>query len=371
MENKKYITVTQAAERLGVTPHYIRRLLNSGKLEGIRHTHNNTWKVLFKSFEDYRGSDLYKQDLAQLVKGFEITNKEAVENVESYYGDVISYISISGTPISFIDQNDCIMLDDLLFNMIPINKGNSGKKFSKITLFLHSGGGILEAAVKFIKIIRQYSNSFEVIVPMMAKSAATYMALSSDKLYLTRISELGPVDPIIQSPTNPGLHIPATAIQDFFRHYGGKFENDTENTLLQASLKKKFEDNLDPYLLGTFHGALLYAKEEIKGALTSSLMKNATEEEITDAIEEFTTKHHSHSYPIMIDILEKYKIGEIITHKDKLKTVKMLLNYYQQFMGMNNIVKLIGHRDENKIVQIIPQNNMPQPTQMNTNTLIK
>lgn len=368
-DKKKYITVAQAAERMEVTPHYIRKLLREGKLIGDQKTKSCNWRVEQESFEKYKGTDSYKLDLAQMDKGVEISIKEAVENVEEYFGDIISYIANPGSPFSIVEPNDCIQLDDLLFHMVPKHKGSS-KKFKKITLFLHSGGGILEAAVKFIKIIRLYAEEFEVIVPMMAKSAATVMALNADKIYFTALSELGPVDPIVQSPTNPGLRIPATSIDNFLRYYGTmeKDVNDT-NTLLNVSLKKKIEENLDPYLLGSYKGALMYSQESIKDALTNYSMKDKSAELQNEAIEEFTIKHYSHSHPITPDALEKFGIGEVVSNTAKLSVIKLLLSVYQQFMGMNNIVKIVGNREENKNVSLIPAPGNPQVKQVLANTI--
>lgn len=82
------------------------------------------------------------------------------------------------------------MIDDLLNTLTPAYKGTGGKKFKRISLFLHSPGGRLETAIKIIDIIREYANHFDVIVPFMAKSAASLICLSAEKIYLTRLSEL-------------------------------------------------------------------------------------------------------------------------------------------------------------------------------------
>ena len=372
MEKNKFISVTQAAERLNVTPHYIRKLIREGKINATQNPRNNVYQIDLDSFETYKGDSSNQQELNQLIKGITISNKEAVEQLEDYFGDVITYFSNAGYPASIIDQNDCSMLDDVLFNMIPRKKGKN-KKFKKLTLFLQSPGGILEAAVKFSTIIRHYAESYEVIVPMVAKSAATLLALSSDKIYFTTISELGPVDPIIQSPTNPSLRVPATAIEDFFQYYGELAGDTDSNSLLNDSIKKKIEENLDPYLLGSFKGALLYSKDQVKAALTDHIMKGESQELINEATEVFTTKYRSHSHPIIPDQLIKYHIGETITNNTQLKVIKMLQNFYQQFMGMNNIIKLLGNRDENKILQQPIRNvtNIPHSKQIAAVTSLK
>lgn len=66
-------------------------------------------------------------------------------------------------------------------------------------LFLVSNGGSAEAAYLTSKICKEYSNKFVVVIPRMAKSAATLLALGADEIHMDSISELGPIDPQLDS----------------------------------------------------------------------------------------------------------------------------------------------------------------------------
>lgn len=359
------ITVKKSAELLHVTPHYIRKLLREGKIEGDQNAETSRWSVKKSSLEAFRSSDLYKQDINSLAKEMRISIKEAVEDVEELFEcDLISYISFPGTPVSFIDYNDSILLDDLLYNLKETYKaGQNGKKFHRIGLFLHSGGGILEAAIKFVDIIRQYSDEFIVIVPLMAKSAATAITLMSDKQYFTTLSELGPVDPMVQSPSNPSMIVPATAIDNFLEYYRQKSQASSgtnhapEN--LDPIIAEKLEKNLDPFLLGAHKTALKFSTETIEQSLRNGVMRGKDEQLIKQAVEEFTVKHNSHGFPITLTTLEQFGIGEKITD-EKLQAVKLLMGVYQQFMVNSNIVKLVGNREENKNITVMPVNQTQQ-----------
>lgn len=222
------------------------------------------------------------------------------------------------------------------------------KKFKKITLFLQSGGGILEAAIKIVDIISYYADSFEVIVPMMAKSAATFMSLSADNIYMTSISELGPVDPVIQSPLNPNIQVPARSIKDLISYYSKEQDQKSKTTKDQNNVDKillsKIE-NIDPYLLGSYESALEFSKSQIKEKLSSKITDSKT---LEDAVHEFTEKHASHSFPITLRALNEYKLGIIVDEEKKIKAIKTLLAVYQGFMAGNSIVKVIGNRDINR-----------------------
>lgn len=354
--NENQIVVKKAAELLGVTPHYIRQLLREKKILGSRNKETGRWIVNKSSLDEFRKTPLYKQDIALLAKEMKITIKDAVEQVEEDFECIlISYISQPNSPVSLINNDDCMLLDDLLYNLEgEYSKGTGEKKYKRVGLFIHSGGGILESAIKFVDIIRQYANEYYAIVPIMAKSAATLMVLNADKQFFTSLTELGPIDPIIQSPINPNLMVPATAIDDYLTFYRKK----EQPIGIDQGLLEKLDKIIDPFLLGAHKRSMSFSIEEIKKALRGHAMKGKTEEKIEKATKAFTTEHKSHGYPIMITELRDFGIGEKV-NEDQLRSIKVLMAVYQQFMANSNIVKLIGNREENKNVSIIPMS----PTQ--------
>jgi len=81
---------------------------------------------------------------------------------------------------------------------------------------LNSPGGDANAAEKLLMMCRQrFTEEFDVIVPDYAKSAATMIALGSDKIMMGYLAELGPIDPQLQtSPIPGGEVIPARSFID-------------------------------------------------------------------------------------------------------------------------------------------------------------
>src|SRR5207302_1902999 len=64
-----------------------------------------------------------------------------------------------------------------------------------IDVLLHSPGGLAEAAESIVKLLRSKYTDVRFIIPSMAKSAATMLALSGNTLVMDEVSELGPTDP--------------------------------------------------------------------------------------------------------------------------------------------------------------------------------
>jgi hypothetical protein len=69
-----------------------------------------------------------------------------------------------------------------------------------IGLIIHSTGGHARAAYRLAALLQKRCKVFAAIIPRMAKSAATMLALGADKIFLADGGELGPIDVQIRDP---------------------------------------------------------------------------------------------------------------------------------------------------------------------------
>jgi len=81
-------------------------------------------------------------------------------------------------------------------------------KQKRIDLFLYSPGGLSMAGFGLVNLIREFCESFGVIVPFKAHSAATLMALGADEIIMTKLGQLSPIDPSVVSLFGPQLQVP-------------------------------------------------------------------------------------------------------------------------------------------------------------------
>lgn len=73
----------------------------------------------------------------------------------------------------------------------------------RLDLLIHTPGGSGETAEKIVEMCRNHcSGEFRVIIPNMAKSAGTLIALGADKIVMGHCSEVGPIDPQIRITVN-------------------------------------------------------------------------------------------------------------------------------------------------------------------------
>ena len=124
--------------------------------------------------------------------------EQAVVEVAALRGDtnVIVYASAFLQKPSVPPENVMVMPEDINGFMAALN----GMDWTKgLTLVLHTPGGVTMATQTIVEYVRTKFDRLEVIVPTFAMSAGTMIALASDVIVLGNQSQLGPIDPQLQS----------------------------------------------------------------------------------------------------------------------------------------------------------------------------
>ena len=73
----------------------------------------------------------------------------------------------------------------------------------RISLYLYTRGGDTLVAWSLVNLIRQFTETLEVIVPSKAHSAGTLICLGANSIIMTKQATLGPIDPSVNTPLNP------------------------------------------------------------------------------------------------------------------------------------------------------------------------
>ncbi|MBI4697964.1 MAG: hypothetical protein HY758_03390 [Nitrospirae bacterium] len=127
---------------------------------------------------------------SERVKEKVVLNRESlfgkIETFDSPQRKLIAYISRFGNPKSAITPDDIAPIGSMLQNIGTVDY---------LDLLIHSPGGSGVTAEKIVDMCRRHcKKEFRVIVPNMAKSAATMIALGADAIVMGYCSELGPID---------------------------------------------------------------------------------------------------------------------------------------------------------------------------------
>ena len=73
----------------------------------------------------------------------------------------------------------------------------------KLDLFLITRGGHTLTPLRLMSLLREFAKEVHVLVPYMAHSAGTLIALGADGIVMGAMGELGPVDPSVANQFNP------------------------------------------------------------------------------------------------------------------------------------------------------------------------
>jgi hypothetical protein len=157
---------------------------------------------------------------------------------------LICYVSSLGAPI---DRDDPVVFQDLLYNL---------EDGEDVDLLLHTGGGDIDAAEKLIRMLRGKVGParLRVVIPDLAKSAGTLMALGADVIIMSDTSEIGPIDPQVVRVDRDGNRT-SQSVQDYLESFNelreglAKHPNDVTRQILigkmDAPTIKHFENVRD------------------------------------------------------------------------------------------------------------------------------
>lgn len=186
-----------------------------------------------------------------------------------------------------LDFNEIDMFNELFFRI---------NKIPRLDLYLFSNGGIIDAAYKIVRLCREHcTENLGVIIPYRAKSAATLIALGADDVIMGPASELGPIDPMVQTKDLMGrdVLIPARSVKKGIEYVESRIEEDPERALLFIPLIEK----IDLAMIGAYdlamESSVQYVEELLRENRHPEAQKNASEKAI-----KLTTQYFSHGFVI-------------------------------------------------------------------------
>lgn len=218
----------------------------------------------------------------------------------------ISYISsFFPHPIAFINDWDAEIIENIFKSY--------GKRFDKIDLILHSGGGFAESAERIVNSIYSYCDDFRVIIPTQAKSAATIVAMGASSILMSDTSEIGSIDPQIHLPS--GITAPAQSIIKAYEELMQKIgEKQKANEPYDAELV--MISKIDPILLRECRKYMDLSKD-IASKLLNKKMRSDNPISASEIETNFLDYSRTFSHGRLIGWQEAQKLGLKVEYVDK------------------------------------------------------
>lgn len=320
-----------------------------------------TESILSKLIEELKASGNHDSSIARC----KVIIKEIQDKMDKR---VIAYFAseVSNDVSSMINDEDVFVIENLL--SIDTRKRD-------IVLILESGGGLAISAERIIDVCRNYCaqqskvSKFYVIVPKKAKSAATIVALGSDKIYLRATAELGPVDPQFVISDGAGnteaqpAYLFVDALENFFDENLGminkvfkKPDNNKPLSRLPDEMKLKLLEQCN-------YPVFVSAKNEL--GLSDSIIEKISKEKVkqypnvkSEDFDIFRDPHITKSHGRLINLsdlstnslrTEKFiePLADCFTNESKYKEIDQLI--WELYVRKRQLLNDVG----NQIVKTI------------------
>ena len=244
----------------------------------------------------------------------------------------------------------------------------------RVDVLLHSPGGMAEAAESVVAILRERFREVRFVVPNIAKSAATMLALSGDEILMNESSELGPIDPQFTFHRSDGSVVvsPAQAIIDQFDFAESRISKDP--TLLAPWLP--ILQQYGPSLYRQAKNAIDLSTAYVKEWLTKYMFRGEKDARDTaTAIATYLSDHNkfkSHAKRIGLrDIIEtapldKIKVVDMRKDPQLNSLVWSLYHAISITFGMTGAFKLFENSSNRALVRIVQQILVASPRQVPT-----
>jgi hypothetical protein len=178
-------------------------------------------------------------------------------------------------------------------------------KVEKLDLFIYSRGGDIDVPWRIASALRRASDTWNVLIPFRANSAATLLSLGADEIVLGPLAELGPIDPFMNlqrqvgQPGGPPMFMQDNiGIEDLMAYV--KFVNEraglSDQEALTASLGH-LANRLDPISLGAAYRTHTHIREVAKRMLLSR-KQPPTEQTMATIIETLAERVYAHGHAI-------------------------------------------------------------------------
>ena len=208
-----------------------------------------------------------------------------------------------------------------------------------ITLLIHTLGGDPNAAWRLTNHIKMNCDEFNLIVPSIALSAGTLIALGADRIIMPNRAVLGPIDPSIfhelgpsieSKGSNEELHISVEDLYGFLHLAKNELSITDQNTL--GSILVELSARLHPLAIGSVYRVRAQIQDLARSLLKSHNQPNKEIEKIIDFL---CIKSGSHSHTINRKEAELLGLKVVQPKSQLLSVINKIRKSYSEQMKLS------------------------------------
>ena len=174
------------------------------------------------------------------------------------------------------------------------------RPIDKLDILIVSNGGSGTVPWRLTALLREFTKSFNVLIPYRAYSAATLLALGADEIVMHPFGEMGPIDPTVSNEFNPveGGRRLGISVEDVKAYVS--FIKETVGITHEDELVKTIEilaNKVHPLALGNVDRFLSQSRLIARKILRTH-MPDIEEHTLDEIIENLASKLYFHGHPI-------------------------------------------------------------------------
>lgn len=215
---------------------------------------------------------------------------------------LLTYCGLFAHPGGIITNEDAESIESIL-------RSCDLSKFQGLDLMINSPGGMPEAAGDIIRVCKTYTTSFRVIVPNMAMSAATLLAMGSDRIVMSDTSKLGPIDPQMVYQTKEGAFM--RAAQSFIQAFGSLVQEANQLSAANQTVTAHLHllTKQDPSWIVECVRARKATEQLAIRVLKNGMLNGKTDAEVAEVASKFLKKGDAESHGTRISPEEALNMG--------------------------------------------------------------
>ncbi len=256
------------------------------------------------------------------------TRRELFKELSEHRGrDLIVLVTSTRKPTNMFSAQ---IAGDLIPVFAKILKEKSDD--SNLDLLLYTAGGQVDTPWPLVNLVREYYSDIYAIIPFRALSAGTLITLGVNKIGMSPMAGLSPVDPQLQVKHEGSKEVIAAGIEDIYGYYDLLKDILELDEVGRTEGLKLLSTRIHPEILGRS----TRIRKEIRIVATNLLKLHMEDEEAIDTIVKHLIEElPSHQY--IVNRKEAKRIGLEVEDLDK-KTEEIadkIMNSYYEEMGMD------------------------------------
>jgi hypothetical protein len=284
---------------------------------------------------------LLKMNLQPIINNFRLkTNREMISHIRT--------ARENNQFISIVLRDGVQLMPEMILPLFEVLQKIG--KTERLDVFLYTTGGATEVPWRIVSLIREYCNEFTAIIPFIALSAGTHIALGANQLMMSEISTLGPVDPTTRhallpiDKNNKPIPVSVEDLKNCIKFIAQQLNDQGEDLKYTSTdmthIVSKLFDHIEPLAIGAVERAYGLSRLVTRKVLETHLDPSKDAEKIETIVDKIGGEYFSHSFPITRrDVEQELKLKVEKPNADLFTKIWTLYEYYRGSFSVQNDVQ--------------------------------